>query len=206
MAPVTATELTQPLLLELLRRGMAEAAQALTEMSGRLIRVETSAVYLCSPVEAGDFVGGSERRVVVDMGVTGSLSGHTALVVSLPDARRLGAILLAGLSDEASDDPDGLGPLQASVLGEVTNVTVGTLVRELERTTGAPLRVSVPRLNIGPATELVRGLVPAGAGESGQAVIAITSFADATRELRGTLLVIPDPASFVTLQAALELS
>jgi hypothetical protein len=56
---VTVTELTRPALVELL---LSEAAQALTEMSGRLIRVETIAAYPCA------------RR----------------MVVGLLDARRLG--------------------------------------------------------------------------------------------------------------------
>jgi chemotaxis protein CheY-P-specific phosphatase CheC len=200
---VTVTELTRPALVELLLQGMSEAAQALTEMSGRLIRVETIGAYLCAPADLGQFVDGNERSVVVAMDVTGPPSAHAAMVVGLLDARRLGTVLLADLPDEVPGDPDGLGPLQASAISEVANVTIGTLVRCLERATGASLRASVPRLTIGAAAGALRGLAPAGTHDSHEAVVTITSFADATREIRGTLLVIPDHASFVTLRAML---
>jgi chemotaxis protein CheC len=190
-------------------RAMTRAGEALGEMSGRQITVDTPEVRFCRPDEVVDLAGGPAAVLVgIYLGITGSLSGHAVLLLDPDGARRLARLLLDGFVDPSTalEAPDGslaFDALEVSALQEVGNVTLGAFLNEIGRHLEEPVQPTVPQAIVEMAGAILDAILVDLVGEADEFLAARTTFRDGNDAIDGTLLVLPRPASLTALVEAL---
>jgi chemotaxis protein CheC len=190
-------------------RAMTRAGEALGEMSGRQISVDTPEVRFCRPDEVVDLAGGPAAVLVgIYLGITGSLSGHAVLLLDPDGARRLARLLLDGFVDPTTtlEAPDGslaFDALEVSALQEVGNVTLGAFLNEIGRHLEEPVQPTVPQAIVEMAGAILDAILVDLVGEADEFLAARTTFRDGNDAIDGTLLVLPRPASLSALVEAL---
>lgn len=190
-------------------RAMTRAGEAIGEMSGREIRVETPDIRFCRLDQVVGLAGGPESVVVgVYLGITGSLTGHAVLLLDPLAAHRLAGLLLDGFVEKtarsglpnASLDFDDL---ELSALQEVGNVTLGAFLNEIGRHLDEPVQPTVPQAVIEMAGAILDTILVDLVEETDEFLAARTTFREGVDTIDGTLLVLPRPASLSTLVEAL---
>lgn len=190
-------------------RAMTRAGEALGEMSGRSVIVDTPDVRFCRPDEVVELAGGPGAIVVgIYLGITGSLTGHAVLLLDPDGARRLARLLLDGLVDPASaiEAPDGslvFDAMEVSALQEVGNVTIGAFLNEIGRHLEESVQPTVPQAIIEMAGAILDSILIDLVSEADEFLAAKTTFREGGNAIDGTLLVLPRPASLAILVEAL---
>lgn len=190
-------------------RAMTRAGEALGEMSGRHITVDTPDVRFCRPDEVVALAGGPDAILVgIYLGITGSLSGHAVLLLAPDGARRLARLLLDGFVDPAgsTEAPDGslaFDAMEVSALQEVGNVTLGAFLNEIGRHLEEAVQPTVPQAIVEMAGAILDAILIDLVGEADEFLAARTMFREGGDAIDGTLLVLPRPASLTTLVEAL---
>jgi chemotaxis protein CheC len=203
------TVLGEALLAGLFSRAMRKAGDALAEMSGHAITVEAPAVRHCDAAGVIQLAGGPDAVVVgVYLGITGSVTGHALLMLSVDGARRLAAVLLDGMLDASEPTVDEFGlpvfdPLEMSALQELGNVTVGAFLNELGMHLHEPVQPTVPQALIEFSGSILDAVLADVAADAGEILAAQTRFIEGDRGIDGTILVLPHPQSLLTLLAAM---
>lgn len=186
--------------------GLARAARSLSEMVGSHVNVMEGRVEVMPLAHATALAGTPDApTVAIYLGITGGLDVHVVLLFSPADADRLVELLL-GQGGPPPDDPS----LVESALGEVGNVMGSSFATVLGDLIGSPLWSTLPRVQTDMARALVDGLVIGASGDDDHILVAVTRLArlDVEPELsvRGTLLVIPEPAGLLSLVQAIRRS
>lgn len=195
----------EALLAALFGRAMRKAGDALAEMSGHAITVESPAVRRCDAADVIGFAGGPDAVVVgVYLGITGSVTGHSLLMLSVDGARRLASVLLDGMFDDVEPGLDEMGlpafdPLEMSALQELGNVTVGAFLNELGMHLHEPVQPTVPQALIEFAGSILDAVLVDVAAAEGEILAAQTRFVEGERGIDGTILVLPHPTGLLTL-------
>ena len=186
-------------------RGLAHAGFALAEMTGREIIVAAPEVRRCEPAEVARLGGGPEAVVVgVYLGLTGSFPGHALLILPPDGARRLAALLLAGIDAGPAPEPtSSMGPLEMSALQELANVTVGAFLNEVGRHLETPAHPTVPQAVVEMAGAILGSVLPDLVSDSDTVLAARTAFFEGSEHVEGALLILPRAESLTRLLAAL---
>lgn len=191
---------------------LARAGEALAEMSGHAVSVDPADVRLCRASEVIEAAGGPDAIVAgVYVGITGSLHGHALLLLPPDGARRFAAILLEGIVEpgEALAGPDGdlaLGPMEASALQELGNVTISACLNELGAYFEEPVHPTVPQAIVELAGAILDAVLLDLVAEVDQVLAARTRFTIGGEAVDGTILILPDAPSLDALAGAVASS
>jgi chemotaxis protein CheC len=170
---------------ELVSIGAGHVATALAGLTGRTCEMQVPTVQRLAPAHAGDATAGEP-----DVGVLFELEGGTGgvLAVLFPGStcdrlieRLLGAASGYRRSDDAAQD----------ALREVGNILASHAANAVGATLGVAMLPSVPHLALEDAGGALASLVAARHPHEPALRIA-AEFSDRARELRGTLVLVPD--------------
>jgi chemotaxis protein CheC len=189
-------------LREVANIGAGHAATALSQMTGRHIRMSIPLVVGLPadqlPASVAESDGG--QIVAVQTRIRGDLAGDTVLTLSAANARRLCDALLS----RATPDADPFDDLERSTLMETGNILAGAYLNALASLLHVVLLPSVPELLVASVEEYASIWRQR---TNGLALCAATEFAIPEESgdvvLRGTLLHLPDEASLRTILVTL---
>jgi chemotaxis protein CheC len=170
---------------ELVSIGAGHAATALAGLTGRTCEMEVPTVQPLAPAQAAALAGEPDLA-----GVLFELEGGTGgvLAVLFPGStcdRLIERLLGAASGYRRSDDA------AQSALCEVGNILASHAANAVGATLGVPMLPSVPRLALTGAADALAKLVAARHPDEPPLRIA-AEFSDRARELRGTLVLVPD--------------
>ncbi|MBA3876287.1 MAG: hypothetical protein C0498_05010 [Anaerolinea sp.] len=208
MTLTTGSPVGQTILATIFLNAMARAGDALAGMSGHDIVVRAAEVRMRRANEVVDDCGGPDAVVAgVYVGITGPLHGHALMLLSPDGARRFAALLLEGVLEpgEALPGPDGelaLGPLEASALQELGNVTISACLNELGTYFEEPVHPTVPQAIVELAGAILDAVLADLIAEVDQVLSARTSFTIGGESIDGTILILPDAPSLERLAEA----
>ncbi len=173
---------------ELVGQGTQNAVTGLSQMVGVNIRITALDLKVIPVVNAADLVGGAENEVVVIyVGITGGATGHIMLVYPLPVAFGL-VDMMMGEEQGATQE---LGEMETSALQEMGNITGSFFLNSMADNTGLTLMPTPPTVMI----DMAGAIIDAALGEimeDREEMFAMeTVFATDSREIIGTLLVLP---------------
>lgn len=188
-------------------RAMGAAGRALAEMSGQEIHVQATEVAWTSSRHVVEAAGGAGTIVVaVYLGITGSLTGHSVLILSPDGAHRLAGILLEGFAEiQPPDDAEvpTFDDLELSALQEVGNVTVAAFLNEVGRHLTEPVSPTVPVAITDMAGAILDAILADLTMEHDEVLAARTSFMNGGDTIEGAVLVLPQRESLQLLLEAL---
>jgi len=168
--------------------GMRGAAQALSHLLGETPALAVSSVELVPLAAAAGLV---DRDGGLVAGVAFRLYGGTTgrFVVLFP--REAALALVAALSGRAVGDLPALTEGDLSILKEVGNILGAAYVSALANRLEVTIIPSIPHLVLDRAEAVLAATLSLnGAGDAGRALL-VTRFADATRGVRGTMVLLP---------------
>ncbi len=188
-------------------RAMAAAGRALGEMSGHEIHVVATEVAWTSSAQVVEAAGGAGTIVVgIYLGITGSLTGHSVLVLQPEGAHRLAGLLLEGFAEIArTDDAEtpSFDDLELSALQEVGNVTVAAFLNEVGKHLDEPVSPTVPVAITDMAGAILDAILADLTMEHDEVLAARTSFINGGDTIEGAVLVLPQEESLQRLLKAL---
>ncbi|MGH7483442.1 MAG: chemotaxis protein CheC [Longimicrobiales bacterium] len=193
-------------LREVSNMGGGHAATALSQMTGRRIMVEVPQIRIIPIEDVGELTGNPEEVVAsVLLQVLGDLTGRAMQIFPGATAARVTEILTG---TDGITFPDGFGEMECSALNEVGNIVTGAYLNALSEFMGMLLLTSVPSLSIDQAQAvLTSSYLEFGRAE--EVVLCIdTHFLmdEATEQMRGHFLLLPDPPSLKVMLEALRLA
>jgi len=173
---------------ELVGMGTQNAVVGLSEMVGTKIRITALGMKIIPVQNAADLVGGPENEVVVIyLAMNGAASGHIMLAYPIRVA--------FGLVDMMLHQPQGttteLGELEASVLGEMGNITGSFFLNSVADNTGLRLMPSPPAVIVDMAGAVLDSALAGIMAHRDELFAMETVFSSDDREITGTLLVLP---------------
>ena len=173
---------------ELVGQGTQNAVLGLSEMVGVKIRVTALDLKEIPVGSAAELVGGAENEVVVIyLGITGGATGHIMLVYPIHVAFGLVDMLMG---KEAGTTQD-LGELEASALQEMGNITGSFFLNSMADNTGMQLMPTPPTVMIDMAGAIIDAALAEIMAERDELFAMETVFSTDTRDITGTLLVLP---------------
>lgn len=202
----------RPDLATVFATALAKAGDAVAAMSGHSVTIEPADVRLCRAADVIEDAGGPDTIVAgVYVGITGSLHGHALMLLSPKGARRFAEILLDGMVEpgEALAGPDGdlaLGPMEASALQELGNVTISACLNELGTYLEEPVHPTVPQAIVELAGAILDAVLLDLIAEVDQVLAARTRFTMGGEAVDGTILILPDARSLEVLAGAVAAS
>lgn len=212
MTGTIGSDIWRPTLATVFSNALARAGEALAEMSGHTVAIHPAEIRLCQASDVIEDAGGPDVVVAgVYVGITGSLHGHALLLLSPDGARRFAAILLEGVVEpgEALAGPDGdlaLGPMEASALQELGNVTISACLNELGAYFEEPVHPTVPQAIVELAGAILDAVLLDLVAEVDQVLAARTRFTIGGEAVDGTILILPDARSLDALAGAVASS
>lgn len=187
---------------------LARAGDALVAMSGHHVLVQPPEVRMRRASDVIDDCGSPDAIVAgVYVGISGPLHGHALLLLTPDGARRFAALLLDGVVEPGAGlpGPDGepaLGPLEASALQELGNVTISACLNELGAYFEEPVHPTVPQAIVELAGAILDAVLADLVGDIDQVLTARTSFTIGGEPIDGTILLLPDAPSLERLVEA----
>ncbi|MEE9278148.1 MAG: chemotaxis protein CheX [Dehalococcoidia bacterium] len=176
--------------------GADRAAHGLTELLGHEVVLDATGVHFGGSSRLFELVGGPGVTVVgVYLRMGGRITGHVMLLFELEQARSMVDQLLeleAGTTEELDD-------LAYSALGEVGNITAAAFLNELGNAVDIDMRLSPPTVMEEMAGALLDSVLAEIAYLGGETLILETVFIQAGTQIRGFILIAPDPDSLSIL-------
>lgn len=171
-------------------KGIPTAAQSLSTMLGRPVRVEVPRITKVPITQVSEQIGGAEQLVVaVYLLALGDITGHILLILPHAGALRLVDMLL--------EQPEGtttqLTPLEESALGEVGNVSASMLLNAIASVLGIEARPSPPAVIVDMAGAILDIVVGSVGQTQDEMILMETSFQGPDREVCVSLWLVPDP-------------
>jgi chemotaxis protein CheC len=185
-ATVTLDEADIDRVRELVSIGAGHAATALAGLTGRTCEMQVPTVQRLAPAHGGGPSPGGEPDVGVLFELEGGTGGVLAVLFQGSTCDRLIERLLGAASgvrrsDDAAQD----------ALREVGNILASHAANAVGATLGVAMLPSVPHLALEAAGEALASLIAARHPHEPALRIA-AEFSDRERELRGTLVLVPD--------------
>lgn len=197
-------ELELDALREVANIGAGHAATALSQMVNRTIMITVPEVQVTSLEQAPAVLGDPEEIVAaVLMHMMGDLTGRTLLLFPLPSAQMLCDILLRRERGATTT----FGEMEQSGLKEVGNILSSAYMNALSDFMGMMLVPSVPALAVD-MSGAVLTTTYLNFGQDRDFVFCVETefrFEDATDQLRGHFLLLPDLASLRAIFDAIRL-
>ncbi|MCZ6917054.1 MAG: chemotaxis protein CheC [Gemmatimonadetes bacterium] len=191
-------------LREVANIGAGHAATALSQLTERRIMINVPEVTVARWNEVPGFWDPEEQVVAVWMMMMGNLTGRTAFVLPLDNARRLCGFLL-------HRDPtpeNALNEMEESTLKETGNILGGAYLSALSTFLGMMLLPSVPDLVVNRSAAVFDPIAGAADGASTMIIRAATEFRfDGTEgNLVGHYILLPDAGSVQAILEAIQLA
>lgn len=182
--------------------GASHAANALSAMLGKTIRIKVPSIKFYEFSEISNILGGPENLAVSQLvEMAGDLSGFILLVQSVEESVSLAneAICAMGIEVEPPGADELFSQMQMSVLLEMSNILSNSYLSAISQLTGLNITCSVPRMVIDMAGA-VMNLPAATYGEYGDVVLFLeTKYMQNDRCLSGHVFLVPDIHSFSVL-------
>ncbi len=176
--------------------GAERAAERLSELLGREILLDATGVHFGGSARLLDLVGGPGAAVAgVYLRMGEEITGHVMLLFELEEARSLVDQLLE-LEPGTTQELDELG---RSALGEVGNITASSFLNELGDAVKIELHLSPPEVVEELAGALLNSVLADVASLGGDILILETVFIEAGSQVKGFVLLTPDPESLTVL-------
>ena len=172
--------------------GFDNAAQGLSTMVDKTIRVTSPSLKVVPIERASGFIGEPEQEVyAVYLAITGEVGGHILLILSLEAAEEMVGMLMGPREVETPE----LDMVERSALGEVANVTGSFFMRALSDSTSLDIRPSPPSVVMDMAGAVLDGPLLSLAMTMEEVLVIDTWFTDEERHIGGLFLVLPDASS-----------
>lgn len=184
------TEAGKDLWPTLVKKGLVNAVSGLTQMVGQEISATSSSSRRILGKDVPELFGGVETEaIMVYVGITGSSTGHMAVIYSPQTAFEMVDMLL-GMEQGSTKD---LEEMEESALAEMGNIIGSFFLNALVLETGLDLRPSPPAVMfdmVGAILDIVLAEISA---ESDDVMLVETTFGTADKQIDGTFLVMPTP-------------
>ncbi len=189
-----------PLLEQAIENGLRDAAQTLSKVTGRNVLHTPPFVELVPLKNVPQMVGGADTpTVAIYLGVSGSLDGHFFFLFSPVSSRQVVSLLL-----EENIPPDApLDNMAYSALGEMGNIVGCSFLGSIAEATGFHLLPTSPQVVEDFAGSIIEETLASLSGFTDEAVIIQASFSEASTEISGYILFLPNTESMGLLLAAL---
>jgi chemotaxis protein CheC len=125
--------------------GTGNAANALSEMIGRQIRIQMPEVRIMGYDEAIDWIGGPEE---ITAGVLVKMSGQMNGIMLSVQQLEFVNLVMQSVLDEKIEDYMHLGELERSTLIEVGNIMISTFINALSGLADMNIDLSVPAFTV----------------------------------------------------------
>lgn len=186
---------------KLVMAGIVNAISGLSQMVGQDIRVTSMESRRIQIKEAPGLFGGPETlAVMVYLGITGSATGHMAVIYAPKTAFEL-VDMLMGLDSGSTQD---LTEIETSALGEMGNIIGSFFLCTLADETGLDLRPSPPAVMMDMVGAILDVVLAELFLESDEVTLVETAFGTQDKQLDGTFLIMPSPQLVETLVQHLE--
>jgi chemotaxis protein CheC len=187
---ITVTELSQ--LRDVVSSGFENAARGLSMMVNKDIRVLSPSLRVIPIEQVPNLVGQPDEEVVaIYLQLSGDVSGHMMLILSVEAAEELVGMLMGPRSDPSAD----LDEMEQSALGEVANVTGAFFLSALGDAVSLVMQPSPPQIMKDMAGAAL-GVPLTPLAMSMADVLSIdTWFLDEERQIRSMFLVLPNADS-----------
>jgi chemotaxis protein CheC len=125
--------------------GTGNAANALSSMIGRQIRIHNPAVRIMDYDEAIDWIGGPEE---ISAGVLVRMSGQVNGVMLAVQQLDFVNLVLESMLDKRVDSYDGIQEMERSALIEVGNIMISTFINALSGLADLKIDLTVPAFTV----------------------------------------------------------
>ncbi|MDI9391115.1 MAG: chemotaxis protein CheC [Synergistota bacterium] len=187
-------------LKEVVNIGAGNAATALSKLLKRSVTMEVPKAELIPVYEVAEKYGAPETPVcAVLIRCEGEFSGNVIFLMEEGEAFRLSEILIS--QDLGSLDDAMKEEIRDSVNAEVGNIIIGAFLSAISLLVGSPLPSTVPAVAhdmLGSIMDVVAALY----GMTGDVALMSKTTLNVIgedSEVRGTVLLVPDPDSLETL-------
>ena len=184
------TKASEDLWPKIVKKGIANAVSGLAQMVGQEISSTSSSSRRVLVKDIPDLFGGVETEaVMVYLGITGTSTGHMAVIYPPKTAFQM-VDLLMGLEPGSTK---GLEEMAESALAEMGNIIGSFFLNALVLETGLDLRPSPPAVMfdmVGAILDIVLAEISA---VSDDVMLVETTFGTADQQIDGTFLVMPSP-------------
>jgi chemotaxis protein CheC len=186
------TESQYDALRELGSIGSGNASTALSDMLNRKVTMAMPKVMMVELAKLSDLIGGPEEPIVgILVTFEGSVNGMMMFAMTQASARRLADFVL-GQDTESMHFAD----MDKSALKEIGNIITGAYMSSISTITGFAIKSDVPHL----AFDMAGAILSVPAIEFGKvgdmALLIDSSFDDATDDIDGYFIMIPDLKSY----------
>ena len=182
-------------------RGSDRAAAGLSDLLGREIDLDATGVHFGSASRLLDLIGGPAAPVAgIYLGMGPEVTGHVMLLFTIEEAQRLVDQLL----DQARGTTVDLDEMACSALGEVGNITAAAFLNELGDAVGIPIHPTPPQVMQDLAGALLNSILAEVAALGGDVMVVETVFYEQAEQIRGFILITPDPASLQVILNRLQ--
>ena len=180
----------------LVRKGIGNAVSGLSQMVGQEIRATSSTSKRIPVKDAPALLGGAETTaVMVYIGITGSATGHMALIYPPEIAFELVDMLL-GIDPGTTRS---LEEMEESALGEMGNIIGSFFLNTLADETGLDLRPSPPAVMMDMVGAIMDVALAELLADANDLTLVETTFGTPDQQINGTFLVMPSPVLMKTL-------
>lgn len=180
--------------------GAGNAATALSQLLGRTVDMEVPVADLVSIYDIPFRYGSPESQVcAVLIRAEGDFSCNLIFVMEEAEAQGLADLLLS--MDISGMDPDVQIQMRDSALSEVGNIILGAFLNAISMMTGYVLPASVPSVAhdmLGAIMDVVASIFGV-MGETAVIVKTTLQVMDVQQEIRGNVIMVPDPGALAVL-------
>lgn len=125
--------------------GTGNAANALSQLLGREVRITLPEVRIMGYNEAIEWIGGAES---VTAGVMVQMSGDISGIMLSVQKLDFVNLVLENMLGQKVEDYQNLGELEASALVEVGNIMISTFTNALSSLAGISIKLTVPAFTV----------------------------------------------------------
>lgn len=169
--------------------GTGNAATSLSELIGKLVRIQQPEVRIMEYNEAIEWIGGPEPITAgVLVGMSGQLSGIMLSVQQLDFVN----LVLESMMDQHIEDYTELDEIGRSALTEVGNIMISTFINALSGLTGLNIELTVPAFTVDMQGAIITVPMAEYGGQSNYIMTIGGNFVCNGKEIPCRLLLSPD--------------
>lgn len=176
--------------------GAGTAATALSQLTGRPVRMGVPEVAMVPVEEAADRVADPADIVaVVLVPVSGDVDGHMLIVMGEQGAREMVGLLVGGTPPEAA----AFSEFELSALQEVGNILTSSYLGALAQLTGLHLEPAPPAVGVDMAGALLGAALAEVATEAPVVLLLESPLSDGEGPSDGDVIFIPTSGGLATI-------
>lgn len=170
------------------------AIESLIEITGRDVTMDVSSVNLTEIEQIPSVISMADDAMIgLYVRFSGELPGSVLTLLSIPSAKRLADIMLAGMEDESGDDDSLLSEMQRSAVEEIGNIITSSFIDVWANTFEMGIDQSPPAYVCDYVTSILDAALVKAAGKGDFAVIFNSALCITGQDIDCNILVLPDP-------------